>query len=142
MIKFGAKGLGPATRAFERGDDEEGLRTFLTAVIGKETVAGWTDEQFQRARDNLGAFKAVLAAGMPSFGQKHVRSIDIPTLLITGEKSAPVLHRITDKFEELIPDAERVDIPGASHLMFRDDPNAFNTVVLRFLDNHNRQDSA
>jgi len=142
VIKFGAKGLGPTARAFERGDDEKGLRAFVTAVIGKETVAGWTDEEFQRARDNLGAFKAVLAAGMPAFGEKHARTIDIPTLLITGEKSAAVLHRITDKLEQLIPDTERVDMPGVSHQMFRDDPNAFNAAVLRFLDTHNRQDSA
>jgi len=136
VIKFGARGLGPTTRAFERGDDEAGLRAFLTAVIGKETVATWTEEQLQRARDNVHAFKAVLAAGMPPFGDQDARSIDIPTLLITGEKSAPVLHRITDKLEKLIPETERVDIDHASHLMFRDNPDAFNAAVLRFLERY------
>ena len=139
MIKFGAKGLGPAIRAFERGDDETGFRVFVTAVVGRETVAGLTDEELQRARDNLQAFKAVLAAGMPPFGEHDARNIDIPTLLVTGERSAPVLHRITDKLETLIPETERVDIDDASHLMFRDNPDAFNTAVLTFIKSHSSQ---
>lgn len=140
VIRFGARGLGPATRAFERGDDEAGLRSFVTAVIGKATFARWTDEELQRARDNLQAFKAVLAAGMPLFGDDDAHGIETPTLLITGEKSAPVLHRITDKLEDLIPETERIQIDDASHLMFRDNPEAFNAAVLEFINSHSAAD--
>ncbi len=136
VIKIGANGLRPATRAFKRGDDEAGLRAFVTAMLGKETVAGWTDEELQRARDNLQAFKAVLAAGMPPFGEQDAQDIEVPTLLVTGEKSAAVLHRITDKLETLIAKTQRVQIDDASHLMFRDQPAEFNAAVFQFIETH------
>lgn len=36
VINFGARGIGPASRAFERGDDERGVEMFATAVLGRE----------------------------------------------------------------------------------------------------------
>lgn len=134
VMRFGARGIGPAIRAFERGDDERGVMTFVTAVLGRETIATWTDAQHQRALDNVGAFKAILRAGLPPFSQHDARGIQVPALLVTGERSAPVLHKITDRLERALPQAERVDIQRASHLMFEDRPEEFNRVVLAFLD--------
>lgn len=136
VAKFGARGIRPTARAFKRDEDERGFKTFITAAIGSETIAGWSDERMQQARGNVGAFKAVLRAGMPPFGEDEVRRIKAPSLLITGERSAPALHRIVDKLEELLPNAERVHIPNASHLMFEDNPDAFNRAVLSFLQRH------
>ncbi len=138
VIRFGARGIGPAMRAFERGDDERGVRTFVTAVLGRETIATWTDAQHQRALDNVGAFKAVLRAGQPKFSQHDARRIQVPALLVTGERSAGVLHRITDRLERSLPQVERVDIERASHLMFEERPEEFNRVVLAFLDRCDR----
>ncbi len=136
VAAFGARGIGPTVRAFKRGEDERGFRTFITAAIGSETIAGWSEERMQQARDNVGAFKAVLRAGMPPFGEDDARGIKAPSLLITGASSAPALHRIVDKLEKLLPGAERVDIRNASHLMFEDNPDAFNQAVLSFLERH------
>ena len=136
VAKFGAKGIGPTTKAFERGEDERGFQTFITAAIGPETLAGWSEERLQQARDNVRAFKALLRAGMPPFGEQEARGIKAPSLLITGELSAPVLLRITDKQEKLLPEVERVDIRNASHLMFQDNPEVFNQAVLSFLERH------
>src|SRR5919206_1723531 len=47
FIKFGARGIAPAMRAFDRGDDERGLRVFMAAVAGKERVAAIPDEVFR-----------------------------------------------------------------------------------------------
>lgn len=47
LIKFGARGIGPAMKAFDRGDDEGRLRVFMTAVAGKERVAAIPEERFQ-----------------------------------------------------------------------------------------------
>jgi pimeloyl-ACP methyl ester carboxylesterase len=134
VAKFGARGIGPATRAFARGEDERGFETFLTAALGPETLAGWLTARRQQARDNLGAFKAALRAGMPPFSDGDARRINTPTLLVTGEHSAPVLHRITDKLERLLPRVERVDLEDSSHLMFEDNPEGFNEAALAFLE--------
>lgn len=136
VAKFGARGIGPARRAFARGDDERGFQAFIGAAVGPETLAGWTTERTQQARDNVGAFKAIMRAGMPPFGEDDARGIKAPSLLITGEHSAPAFHRIVDKLDKLLPGAERIDIRSTSHLMFEDDPDAFNRAVLSFLERH------
>lgn len=142
VMQFGARGIGPAVRAFERGDDEGGVMTFVTAVLGGETIARWTDADRQRALDNVGAFKAVLRAGLPRFNEHDAREIRVPALLVTGERSARVLHSITDRLERSLPQVERVDIERASHLMFEERPAEFNRVVLAFLDRCHRHQEA
>lgn len=134
VMKFGARGIGPAIRAFERDDDERGATAFVTAVVGRETLATWSHERRQRMLDNVGAFKAVLQAGLPPFSEDDAGRIRAPCLLVTGSQSAPVLHRITDRLERSIPNVERIDIPHASHLMFEDRPEEFNRAVLAFID--------
>jgi hypothetical protein len=69
FIKFGARGVGPAMKAFNRGDDERGLRVFVAAVAGKERVAAIPEETFQAFVGNVGPFKAPLRAGFPQFGE-------------------------------------------------------------------------
>jgi pimeloyl-ACP methyl ester carboxylesterase len=133
VIKFGARGIGSARRAFARGDDERGLQMFTTAVLGREAVANMTALARQQMHDNVTPFKARLRAGFPTFSETDARSIETPTLLVTGDNSAPVLHRITDRLERSMPRVERVDIRNASHLMYEDNAEAFNDAVLDFL---------
>ncbi|MFQ5913801.1 MAG: alpha/beta fold hydrolase [Nitrospinota bacterium] len=136
VIKFGARGIGPASRAFERGDDERGLEVFCTAVLGREAFAKLTETMRQQIRDNVRAFKAQLRAGFPPFGEGDARRISMPTLLVTGERGAPLLLRVTDRLQRLMPRVERVDVRNASHLMYEDNPEAFNQAVLAFLGKH------
>jgi pimeloyl-ACP methyl ester carboxylesterase len=134
VMKFGARGIGPAIRAFERDDDERGVTAFVAAVVGRETLDTWSQERRQRLLDNVGAFKAVLRAGLPPFNEDDAHRIRAPSLLVTGAQSAPVLHKITDRLQRSIPNVERIDIPHASHLMFEDRPEDFNQAVLAFID--------
>lgn len=90
----------------------------------------------QQVRDNVRPFKARLRAGFPPFSESDARSINVPTLLVTGERSAAVLDRITDRLERSMPRVERVDIRNASHLMYEDNAEAFNGAVLAFLERH------
>lgn len=136
VIKFGARGIAPASRAFERGDDERGLEVFVTSVLGREAFANLSAAMRQQLHDNVRPFKAQLRAGFPPFDETDARSVKLPTLLVTGERSAPVFHRITDRLEKLMPSVQRTDIRNASHLMYEDDPDAFNGAVLAFLERH------
>lgn len=133
VMKFGARGIGPASRAFERGDDEQGLRIFATAVLGPKAAENLTEFMRQQMHDNVRPFKARLRAGFPPFSEDDARRISVPTLLVTGENSAPLLHHITDRLQRLMPRVERVDIRNASHLMYEENPEAFNSAVLAYL---------
>jgi pimeloyl-ACP methyl ester carboxylesterase len=134
IIRFGAGTIAPAQRAFRRGDDAAGLARFGRGVLGREAFARLTDERWQAARANAGAARAqILGAGFPPLADDDVRSVRVPVLLVTGERSPAFLLRLTDRLEELLPNAERVVIKGASHAMNEDRPDAFNAAVLPFL---------
>jgi pimeloyl-ACP methyl ester carboxylesterase len=52
---------------------------------------------------------------------------------MTGERSPAVLLRLTDRLQELLPNAERVGIAGASHAMQEENAGAVNDAILGFL---------
>ena len=88
----------------------------------------------QQARDNLKAFaNEIGGAGFPPLAADDVRRISAPTLLLSGEQSPPIMRRFTDRIHELLPHAERVEIPGASHDAQVDNPSAVTDAALAFL---------
>jgi pimeloyl-ACP methyl ester carboxylesterase len=137
ILRFGVGTMAPAQRAFRRGDDDAALRTFGSGVLGKETFERLSEERHQQARENINTVRAqLLGAGFPPLGEEEVRGVRVPTLLVTGERSPGVLLRLTDHLQRLLPNAERVEIAGASHAMHEEDPDAVNGAILGFLARH------
>jgi non-heme chloroperoxidase len=140
FIKFGAKGMRPAIKAFERGDDAGALRVFMTANTSEAVMEGLPDEMFQRFVDNVGPLKAQIKAGFPPFAASDARAIRVPTLLVSGAESPAHIKAVSDRLAKLVPDAERLTIAGASHNMFDSHPAEFNAGVLRFIGSHSAAD--
>ncbi len=136
MIRFGARGMAPAVRAFERGDDAEALKTFMAANTSWETVASLPEERFQRFLDNVGPLKAQIKAGFPEFGAADARGIQVPVLLVAGTETPAHLLAVTNRLEALLPDVRRLDIAGATHNMFDSHPAEFDAGVLEFISGH------
>ena len=130
------QGIGSAMKAFDRGDDEGGLRVFMTAVAGKEHVAAIPEETFQAFVGNVGPFKAQLRAGFPQFSEDDARSIRVPILLVSGADSPAPLTAVTDRLEAVLPDVSRLNIAGAGHNMFNTHPTEFNGGVMEFIGRH------
>jgi pimeloyl-ACP methyl ester carboxylesterase len=136
FISFGIRGVGPARKAFVRGDDEAGLRAFMKANLGSEAFASMSRSRFQQAVQNIQPLKAQIRAGFPPFREQDVEDIRVPTLLVSGENSNAVLRGVTARLQELLPNVERLNIKGASHNMFESHPQAFNKGVLEFIKHH------
>ena len=130
MMKFGARVMRPALKAMQRGDDEVAIRTFAG---GNGATDQELDELMPMLLDNLPAMKAQLDAGFPNLTAEDVRSIRVPTLLVTGTESQPVIHAITDRLEEWLQDVRRLDIQDAAHGMFYTRRDEFNRGVLEFI---------
>jgi pimeloyl-ACP methyl ester carboxylesterase len=62
----------------------------------------------------------------------HLPEIDIPTLVIVGEKDEPY-HDASRYMQSKIPGARLEIIPDAGHAANMDQPEAFNRVLLEFL---------
>ena len=63
----------------------------------------------------------------------HLPEIDVPTLVIVGERDEPY-HDASRYMQSKIPGARLEVIPDAGHAANIDQPEAFNRVVLEFLD--------
>ncbi len=136
FIKFGAKGVRPALEAFERGDDAEALRVFMSANTSRAAVNEIPAPVFDRLLENVGPLKAQLKAGFPTFSAEDASSIRVPALLVSGGDSPAHLKAVTERLATLIPRSERLIISGASHIMFNSHPAEFNTGVLKFIHRH------
>ena len=59
-----------------------------------------------------------------------------PVLLIRGSLNTSISNEIMQRLQATIPGAEIAEIEGAGHLMAADREDAFNSIVLEFLERH------
>jgi pimeloyl-ACP methyl ester carboxylesterase len=137
ILSFAVKTWTPTQQAFRRGEDEAAMQTFGCGLLGRETYERLSEERKQQAFENVRAVRAqVLGAGFPPLSEDDVRGVQVPTLLMTGKRSPPYLPRLTDRLQQLLPNAERVEIAAASHLMNEENPGAVNDALLGFFAGH------
>lgn len=132
ILRFGIRGLGPATAAAKRGDMEEAMEVFGRAVMG-DAYRDISEERLEQVRANT--FRAeFLGSGFPSVEPEEVRAVATPTLLVEGAESPGLFHQIIRHLEELLPDVRSVEIAGTSHLVHETRPTEFNRRVVAFLE--------
>ncbi len=137
ILSFGVKTALPAEKAFRRGDDDAAMQAYALGLLGKDTWERLPQERKQQAFENVPSLRAqVLGAGFPPLSDDDVRGVAAPTLLMTGARSPAYLPRLTDRLQQLLPNAERVEIAAASHLMNEENPAAANEAILGFLARH------
>ena len=61
-------------------------------------------------------------------------AVDVPTLVLVGERDYADFHAIADRLAAELPDARRATVSGAGHLPSLEQPEAFDAVVLPFVD--------
>jgi len=132
IARFGAMGVAPTIAALERGDTDGALERFGPAVLGREWFRSLSTARREQARVNF-IVAEFLGSGFSRLGDEDVRSVACPVLLINGARSPRLFHHMIDRLAELIPSAERADIPQASHIVHEDNPAAWGTAVMQFL---------
>jgi pimeloyl-ACP methyl ester carboxylesterase len=61
-------------------------------------------------------------------------TLDVPTLVVTGEHDKADFVAIADHLAATLPDARRATVAGAGHLPSLEQPDAFDAVALPFLE--------
>jgi pimeloyl-ACP methyl ester carboxylesterase len=135
ILKFGARGVAPAAEAIKQGDRKSALRLFGQATLGREAFDRLSEPRLDQARANS-IDAELLGSGFMPLEADNLRKLQLPALLINGQQSPPLFHRLMDRIEELLPQAERIEIAGASHIVHEDHPAAYNAAVLSFLDSY------
>src|SRR5438093_672136 len=63
----------------------------------------------------------------------RIRTLPIPLLLFTGERTLPIHRAVNDEFEKLIPPGRRVTFKGCGHNMWTERRAACEDLTLQFL---------
>ncbi len=63
-------------------------------------------------------------------------NIKVPTLVLSGSDDLTAPAKTMERMAQRIPGAEYVCLPGCGHLGPMDQPDAFNSTLLGFLDRH------
>ncbi len=134
IIKLGATGLGPATKAAEAGDMEKAMRLFGKAALGKRTFKNMSAERREQALVNLTTAEFT-GSGFLSLDAEELEAIQIPTLLLNGALSPKIYHHLADSLGELLPNLQRTTITKASHIIHEDNLGAYCTALRNFLSN-------
>lgn len=98
--------------------EQEALRNMAVARI-----AGADPRAYRAAMRALGTVNLY----------KRLREIRVPTLVVTGERDTTVLPEQQKTLAEGIPGARQVFIAGGGHALTIDQAEAFNSVLLAFL---------
>ncbi len=109
IIKFGVTGVGPANASASRGEMDAAMRIFGTAVLGARFYGELSSARLDQLRAN--AIKAeFLGSGFAPLNTEDVRTMQVPTLLISGQHSPRLFHRLLDRLAELLPHSQRVEM--------------------------------
>ncbi len=116
------------------GDIDGGLELAFNSVVGPGAWANWPEALKQHHRDNARTLLGHASEQRTPFSRSDVEAIKAPTLLIGGDQSGTAFVTVLDAFERVMRNARRVTIPDASHPMNKQNPTAFNSAVLTFLN--------
>jgi pimeloyl-ACP methyl ester carboxylesterase len=102
------------------------------AALGRKAFRNLSKSRLEQVRANM--IKAKFTGSVfPSLYDSQLRELRIPTLLVNGQKSPGLFHHLINRFRELLPDAECVQINGASHIVHEHNLTEYNSAVMSFL---------
>ena len=78
-------------------------------------------------------YRAAVAALVAFDRRANLPHIAVPTLVVTGEHDRTAAPDVARKMAERIPGATCRILPGAGHLLNIEQPDAFNALLLAFL---------
>ena len=86
--------------------------------------------------DNASILGFFLSAPPPAMPCTQLARVTVPTLVVTGERTNPFFTAVGDSVAACIPKALRETIPMASHVVQRENADAFNATLVGFLTTH------
>jgi len=128
----------PAGEAFRKEQPETALRITCDYFSGKGSYDKLPAEGRRILMSDIREWKALTTSQdpFPMLDRDAVRRLKVPTLLITGEKTLNLLRMIIEELRRVMPAAECVTIPGATHDMWLEEPEACGKATLSFLGKH------
>jgi pimeloyl-ACP methyl ester carboxylesterase len=128
--------LRPAKQDFLADKDEEALKHFLKGVFGDDfSLAQVPPEVKQGWMDNLLEIWGLsMSEDFPPLDPLAIQTLDVPVLLIVGERSPTYLQEISNELHRLLPRSEMVRFENMNHGLYFEKPEAVDRAVREFLE--------
>ncbi len=126
----------PATKAFEGGDLEAGVRLFIDGVSGHSGAFDNIPPAVKsRMMENAHSLQAETQTPdyFTTVTPEQVSQIPLPILLLKGENSPKMFHLVVDRLAQYVQDCQQGTIPNAAHSMASNNPQVFNQTVMEFV---------
>ena len=131
----------PAFEAYRAGDARGAIDAFMNIVGApkwrseiEKIVPGGPE---QADRDAATSFE-IEAPSLEkwTFDSDGASRISQPVLYATGGETLPLIEVLRQHFQELVPHAEKVVVPGVNHSMQMQDPKAVAAAIANFISQH------
>jgi len=134
-LRFEREVLNPAADAFAHGRPEDAVRMLTEGINGSGPGEATTTDGRRRRLRNAQAMRALAVSSLPypPLDEDALGRMAIPTLLLRGERTLPVHLATVTALARLMPHAHLLSVPDSGHGVHRDNPKAFNAVVLDFI---------
>jgi pimeloyl-ACP methyl ester carboxylesterase len=123
------------TRALASGDFLAGFGRFVDYWSGPEAWAAVPEAKRPAMAGSLGAvalnFWAALGEPLRA---RHFAGVDVPTLVLVGERSPFAGRRVAGRVAEVLPDARLVRLDGAGHMAPVTHAEAVNELIRAHLE--------
>jgi len=122
----------PLGRAFAQGRHEEALAIAMEYFTGSPVVAS---EARAALEPSLKEWEVLTASrkGFPIPSDKAIAGFRAPVLLLTGDRTLPLLKRCVTAVAARFPQSRRVTIRNATHDMWSEKPAACGAALRKFL---------
>ena len=135
---------GPVFDAYARGEHEEALAMFLSAVSGlnRATCQRVLDERVpgavEQAIKDVDTFFGVELPGLTqwTFGREQAAAIGQPVLSVLGSGTGTLWVEVAELLRSSLPHVEERTITGVGHLLHIQDPEPVAREIAQFLGRH------
>jgi pimeloyl-ACP methyl ester carboxylesterase len=133
--------VAPAIQRYRAGDKAGAVDTFARGVFGSNyrgPLEQGLPGVFEQAVADADAFFAqeLPALQQWSFTQKDASRITQPALAVLGENTAPTFPERLQLLVSWLPNVERFDLPGATHLLHLQNPQGMAQGLASFYARH------
>jgi pimeloyl-ACP methyl ester carboxylesterase len=125
--------LKSVVKAADEGPDEWAVELFFTAFEGRREAYGKLPGQIKSMFvANAGTIKEVMAR-TPRFTAKDAKTIQAPTLVISGENTTKVLTFVARELSRNIPKVRVAKVSSSAHFPHFENPEETNSEIVKFL---------
>jgi non-heme chloroperoxidase len=139
LEEFRCSALEPAREAFARQDLRSGVAFFVDGIWGMPGAFTTLPEASQAELLRFGPELALELSTaheqfMPDIACAALGELEMPVLLVSGERSPRLFHLIIEELARCLKHARRVEVRSAGHAMHLMNPRLYTREVLAFLE--------